>query len=392
MPAWWRNRSQRRAAALADALTDESVRLAAAGRWPQAEAVQRQIIQLRTDHLGPHAPATLAARGERAAVLGALGRHEEAGREARAVLPLAVAARGEDHDEVRGLRAVLGRALVESRRYDEAEPELRAVLPLAVAARGEDHDEVHELRFLLGRVLIATGRPDQAEELARAVLTAHPAVDLVRVRAWRARALALNSLGRHREAAAEYTTLLTAAPAVLGERHRLLLASRSHRLQQLAVLGEHDQVEREYQALLSDLPDDDRLRRSVTSAQVFALNSAGRHTEAEALARTALARHPGTGLSAGLARSLTALGRPAEALQVLTDAEADNPRIGGGALAVLFGFLTAQALLGLDRPEEAEARARRAVDLARAHYHPDNHRALEAATTLGRALAALGRV
>ncbi|MFF2081597.1 tetratricopeptide repeat protein [Kitasatospora sp. NPDC058162] len=391
MPEWWRNRSQRRAAARAESLTDQSNRLAAAGQWARVETVLRQVIRLRTDQLGPHASATVAARGELAAALVALRRYEEAEAELRVALPPAVAAQGEDHTDVRELRAVLGRALVELRRYEEAEPELRAVLPLAVAARGEDSDDVHDLRFLLGRVLIATGRPAEAEELACAVLAAHPAVDPVRLRAWRARALALNGLGRHREAAAEYTALLTAAPAVLGERHRLLLVVRSLRFQQLAVLGECDQVEQEYPALLSALPDGDSLRSSVHSARVFALNVAGRHTEAEALARKALARHPGIGLSLGLARSLNALGRSTEALQVLTDAEAETPRSVEGALAVLLAILTAQALLGLDRPDEAETQARRAVDLAQCYYHPDNHRALEAATTVGRVLAAQGR-
>ncbi|WP_030247299.1 hypothetical protein [Streptomyces sp. NRRL S-350] len=65
------------------------------------------------------------------------------------------------------------------------------------------------------------------------------------------------------------------------------------RFQQLAVLREHDRVEQEHRALLSTLPACDRRRDAVNRARVFALNSTGRHTEAEALVRKALARRPG---------------------------------------------------------------------------------------------------
>ncbi|MFH8387925.1 tetratricopeptide repeat protein [Kitasatospora sp. NPDC018058] len=54
------------------------------------------------------------------------------------------------------------------------------------------------------------------------------------------------------------------------------------------------------------------------SARLFALDGAGRHTEAETLARKALARHPGTGLALGLARALAAQGRRPEATAQLT--------------------------------------------------------------------------
>ncbi|MER7674951.1 tetratricopeptide repeat protein [Kitasatospora sp. NPDC096128] len=388
MLAWWRNRSRGRA----DSLAGKANRLAADGLWAGAEAALRQVVRLHTAELGPQASATLAARGELAAALAALRRYEEAETESRAVLPLAVAAWGEDHADVRELRGVLGRALMALERYEEAEEELRAVLPLAVAARGEDHTEVHDARLRLSRVLVATGHVAEAEELARAVLAAHPAVDLVRVCAWRARALALNNLGRHRDALAEYTTLLTEASSVLGAGHRLMLAACVSRFQQLVVLGEYDRVEQEYPALLSVLPDGDPRRAAVHSARLFALVSAGRHVEAEAFARKVRARSPGAGLSLGLARSLNALGRAEEALRVLTEeAESDDLGADEGPRAVLTATVTAQVLLGLHRPDEAESRARHAVELAQRHYHPHNHRALEAATTLGRALAAQGR-
>ncbi|MGW2378043.1 tetratricopeptide repeat protein [Kitasatospora sp. NPDC001683] len=68
-----------------DSLAAKANRLAADGLWAGAEAALRQVVRLRTDELGPQAPATLAARGELAAALAALGRHEEAEDELRAV-------------------------------------------------------------------------------------------------------------------------------------------------------------------------------------------------------------------------------------------------------------------------------------------------------------------
>ncbi|MFJ9447433.1 tetratricopeptide repeat protein [Kitasatospora sp. NPDC101235] len=122
------------------------------------------------------------------------------------------------------------------------------------------------------------------------------------------------------------------------------------------------------------------------------LAAEGQWARAEAVLRQVVRLHTDRpALSLGLARSLNGLGRATEALRVLAEAKADDPQVGEGALAVLFVALTAQALLGLDRPDEAEPRARHAVDLARGHYHPNNHRALEAATTLCRALAAQDR-
>ncbi|MFD0526315.1 tetratricopeptide repeat protein [Kitasatospora arboriphila] len=137
------------------------------------------------------------------------------------------------------------------------------------------------------------------------------------------------------------------------------------------------------------------------NALVMALNGLGRHGEAEDTARRALGRQrevpqPGQdmriALSLGLARSLSGNGRHEEALHVATQAEAefrDGPDV-RATLAAPISTVTAQALLGLGRPDEAEAASRKAVELA-APLGPTHHSALEAATTLGSALAAQQR-
>ncbi|GAA1249189.1 hypothetical protein GCM10009665_45020 [Kitasatospora nipponensis] len=244
------------------------------------------------------------------------------------------------------------------------------------------------MRLHMARALIASGHPAQAEELARIILTVYPATDGLRLQASNLRARALGRLGRHREAVDEHTALLATATAIHGEDARVLLSVRVNRLQQLAFLAEHDLVEREHRALLLALADEDPLRGAVSGARAFTLNSTGHHDEAEAMVRAALTHGADTTLLMGLARSLRGQGRHEEALQILADTEARHQQARDGEHTSLLHTLTAQTLLGLDRPDEAEPRARRAVETAQAHHGPHHHYSLEAATTLANVLGA----
>ncbi|GAA1259903.1 hypothetical protein GCM10009665_57420 [Kitasatospora nipponensis] len=346
MLAWRRNRARDHDPRLTESLTQEANRLLTGGSWAEAEPVLRQVIHLRTEQLGATAQSTLSARSG------------------------------------------LAWALIELRRLEEAVAELRGLLPLALTSWGERHETSNGVRLHMGRALLASGRPAQAEELARIILTVYPARDGLRLQASNLRARALGSLGRHREAADEHTALLTAATAIHGQDARLLLSVRVDRLQHLALLGEHDLVEQEHHALLVALPDEDPLRGAVSGAQAFAVNSTGRHEEAEAIVRAALAHRADTTPFLGLALSLKGQGRHEEALQVLTDTAAAYLQDRDNEYTSLLHTLTAQTLLGLNRPDEAELQARQAVEAAKAHQGPSHHRSLEAATTLGSVLAA----
>ncbi|MER7754671.1 tetratricopeptide repeat protein [Kitasatospora sp. NPDC097643] len=352
MVVWRRSRARKHDPRLVGSLTDEANRLLTGGSWAEAEPVLRQVVRLLTEQLGATDRTTLSAR---------IG---------------------------------LAWALIELRRHEEAVAELRVLLPLALAAWGERHESANGVRLHLGKAHFASGRPERAEELARVILAVYPTMDGLRLRAWRLLAEALSDLGRHREAADEYTALLTAASPVYGGDDKQLMWVRAARLHQLAFLGERDLVERESRALLTGLVDDDPLRENVSGAHAFVLNSAGHHAQAETVLRAALAHHDRTGLSLGLARSLNGQGRHEEALQVLTDVEARCRQARGTGYAGLLHTLTAQALLGLGRPDEAEPEARQAVEAAEAAeacHGLTDHRSLEAATVLGSVLAAQHR-
>ncbi|MFC8243713.1 tetratricopeptide repeat protein [Streptomyces chartreusis] len=122
------------------------------------------------------------------------------------------------------------------------------------------------------------------------------------------------------------------------------------------------------------------------------LNAQGRHPEAEALAREALAAHRELDrftvvLRLGLARSLNGQSRHEEAL-----AEAERtdelhrglPEEQRGPETGAIQLATATALLGLDRSTEARTHAETAHAACRAAFGPAHHRTSEARELLDR--------
>jgi len=69
------------------------------GRFDDAEAEQRAVLDARTRLLGPSRPATLTSRNNLAIILGSLGRLEEAEAEHRAVLDARTRLLGPDHPD-----------------------------------------------------------------------------------------------------------------------------------------------------------------------------------------------------------------------------------------------------------------------------------------------------
>jgi tetratricopeptide (TPR) repeat protein len=130
--------------------------------------------------------------------------------------------------------------------------------------------------------------------------------------------------------------------------------------------------------------------RPAGNGLVFALNAQGRHSEAEALAREALAAHRvpdrfALVLRLGLARSLNGQARHEEALAEAERADAlrhglpeeqHRPETGAVELAV------ATALLGLGRGSEARHQAAAAHDACLASFGPDHRRTVEARALL----------
>ncbi|MEU7717002.1 tetratricopeptide repeat protein [Streptomyces tibetensis] len=239
------------------------------------------------------------------------------------------------------------------------------------------------------------GRYAEAEAEARAVARSRPRDDEYAAVALNIAALATGAQGRHAEALATYDEALSAFSRIFGADHCLTLKLRSDRAQQMISLGQYAECEAECAAVAEAAgrgtgPDMSRVAAAARNGLVFALNAQGRHQEAEALAREALAAYDARDrmslvLRLGLARSLNGQARHEDALTEAQGADKlyralpeyqRRPDAGAVELA------SATALFGLRRVPDARRRAAAAHDVCLASFGPDHRRTVEARTLL----------
>ncbi|MFI0722950.1 tetratricopeptide repeat protein [Streptomyces sp. NPDC021224] len=208
-------------------------------------------------------------------------------------------------------------------------------------------------------------------------------------------ALAVNAQGRHADALAAYDDLVPRFRKIFGARHAQTLILRSNRAQVLTALSRHAEAEAECAdiaraAARGKGPEMPNITVAARNGQVYALNSQGRHAEAEAVVRAALAV-PGVpaqftlSLTLGLARSLNGQGRHAEGLVEAERAAAQYAdQAAQRSIAGAVELATANALLGLDRATEARAQASAGHEACLAAFGPDHYRTVEARELLAR--------
>ncbi|WP_406315444.1 tetratricopeptide repeat protein [Streptomyces sp. NBC_00118] len=245
--------------------------------------------------------------------------------------------------------------------------------------------------------LYEAGRYAEAEAEARAAARSRPRDDEYAAVALFIAAIATGAQGRHAEAVVTYDEVLSAFRRIFGAHHWQTLKLRSDRAQQLASLGQYAECEAECAAVAEAAsrrigPDMALVTAAARNGLVFALNAQGRHQEAEALAREALAVHreldrASLVLRLGLARSLNGQARHEDALAEAQGADElyralpesqRHPDMGAVELAF------AAALLGLRRTPEARLRAVAAHDTCLASFGPDHSRTVEAQMLLER--------
>ncbi|WP_342745289.1 tetratricopeptide repeat protein [Streptomyces colonosanans] len=247
--------------------------------------------------------------------------------------------------------------------------------------------------------LYQAGDYAEAEAEARAVAAARsrPRDDPYAPLALSIAALATDAQGRHAEAASTYDALLPVFGRIFGVEHPQTLQLRSNRAQTLSALARHVECEEECAAVARAAargtgPEMPFIAAAARNGLVYALNAQGRHPEAEALAREAIATHRVPDrftlvLQLGLARSLNAQARHGEALVEAERAdelhrslpkEQHRPDSGAVELAM------ATALLGLGHGTEARTRAAAAHDTCLAAFGPDHRRTAEARALLDR--------
>jgi tetratricopeptide (TPR) repeat protein len=243
------------------------------------------------------------------------------------------------------------------------------------------------------------GRFAEAEAEARAVAAARSRSrdDIHGPMALSLAALAMGAQGRHAEAAAAYDALLPVYGRIFGDEHPLTLKLRSDRAQALFALDRHAECASECAAVVlaatrGTAPELSLVAAAARNGRIHALSAQGRHPEAEALAREALAARGEPDrvtlvLRLGLARSLCGQGRHQEALAearhagALRDSlpeEQCRPETGAVELSM------ATALLGLHRRPEAHTQATTAHAACLTAFGPNHHRTGEARELLER--------
>lgn len=245
--------------------------------------------------------------------------------------------------------------------------------------------------------LYQSGRYAEAEAEASAVAGSRRRDDTDVPLALSIVALSVGAQGRHAEALAAYDEALPVFGRLFGAGHWQTLKSRSDRAQQLAALGRHAECEAECAAVVRAAtggtgPEMRLVAAAAGNGLVFALNAQGRHVEAEALAREALAAHREPDrlflvLRLGLARSLNGQARYEEALAEAASADALHrglpPEQRGQEIGSV-ELVVATALLGLGRDAEARDRAGSAHDACVASFGPVHRRTVEARVLLDR--------
>ncbi|MFF2197011.1 tetratricopeptide repeat protein [Streptomyces sp. NPDC058157] len=253
----------------------------------------------------------------------------------------------------------------------------------------------------LGRAmaLYRAGRYAEAEAEARSAAAARyrPRDDTYAPLALGIAALAAGAQGRHADALSTYDALLPVFGRVFGDGHPQTLKLRSDRAQVLNSAARYAECLAECAAVARIAahaagPDMPFITAAARNGQIFALNALGRHPEAEALAREALATHCEPDrfalvLRLGLARGLNGQGRHEEALaeaeragELCRRLPLEQRRPEAGAVELVM----ATTVLGLGRDAEARPLAAAAQEACLAAFGPQHRRTLEATALLDR--------
>ncbi len=209
-------------ASLAIAAVRESLALLWGGRYAAALAVAETGLN-REHGLPDYHPRVLALRGRRASAQRSLGRYTEAEAEYRQVLDAQLRVLGPDHADTLTTRHNYAQLLSAQGKPAEAEAEFRQVLDARLRVLGPDHPATLVTRHEIARMLAAQGKPADAEAEYRQVLDAerrvlgadHPATLTTR----HGIAAALADQGKPAEAEAEFRQVLDARLRVLGPDH-----------------------------------------------------------------------------------------------------------------------------------------------------------------------------
>jgi CHAT domain-containing protein/Flp pilus assembly protein TadD len=135
------------------------------GRAGEAASLVRQALELRLDSLGPDHPHVAMTQVSLASILTGAQRHDEAIEEARGGLELLERIVPADHPFISFAQSNYAGALNAAGRHREAEPLLRQLVDVRRTQLGPDHPRVAESLNNLAVALGALGRREEARTL-----------------------------------------------------------------------------------------------------------------------------------------------------------------------------------------------------------------------------------
>ena len=199
------------------------------GKFEEAEAGHREVLEMLDRELGPEHPETIGARNNIAACLDAQGEAKRAEAEMREVLRLREGALGPEHPDVAEARNNLGISLLSQGRFEEARAESERALALIEATLGPSHPEVARISDTLGNLMFGQGKYAEAlEQHQRALTIVEQAFGLEHPRVAIAKNNVANALwaqGNNERAEAEYRAALGIRERTLGPEHPEVAAS-----------------------------------------------------------------------------------------------------------------------------------------------------------------------
>ncbi|WP_439539744.1 tetratricopeptide repeat protein [Sphingomonas sp.] len=255
---------------LLTALNNAARNFVAMGDYTRAEQIDRLVLRIKSDRLGPDDPSLARSYGNLGVVLEAQGKVDEARPLLRKALAMAIAAYGADHLRTAPFRGYLADALP----LAEQEGERRTLVALYRDQLGAGHPDTLNALAQLANVLAALGRHAEAEAAYREVVAQGE-------RTWGpdnvnfANSLVALALSLARQL----------RPGTLGEMRSLI--ARGWSIQRAALGPEHpDTIESAI--YLAQMSDDPRARTLSRGAQSGILARIGRSRDFSAAAQAEL--------------------------------------------------------------------------------------------------------
>ena len=300
------------------------------GKYAEAEAMNRQALQLKEQVLGPEHPSTLSSMNNLAVALRQQGKHAEAEAMHRQALQLKEQVLGPEHPSTLDSMNNLALALDSQGKYAEAETMQRQALQLKEQVLGPEHPSTLDSMNNLALALDSQGKHAEAETMHRQALQLteqvlgpeHPST----LDSMDSLAVALRQQGKHAEAETMHRQALQLTEQVLGPEHPSTLSSMNNLAVALYSQGKHAEAETMHRQTLQLKeqvlgPEHPSTLNSMDNL-ALALRQQGKYAEAETMHRQALQlteqvlgpEHPSTLSSMNnLALALDSQGKYAEA-------------------------------------------------------------------------------